>query len=385
MPRNMDFETKYRAGNAKPFDQKNDMFNRRWWDKQFEWTIRGFHGVIPADGTNGATNENMALRNAALSIERGYAKGMQGGQYGMLDWNNDCVIRGLARIDRNTPYDASDPVHNSRVVKKAAKLYGAAVTGICKLDRRWIYAKGYRETECAEFDIDIPDDYQYVINMAVEMDYQHAKYLPTFLGSAGTSLGYSKTAITAGLTAQFLRQLGCRAIPCGNDTAMSIPYAIQAGLGELGRNGLLITQKYGPRVRLCKVLTDLPLVCDQPVEFGIKEFCDVCRRCAEQCPAGAIPKGERTTEGHNISNSPGPLKWYVDGEKCHMFWGKSRCDCGICIRVCPFNKPLGRLHDATRWFIQRLPQVDPLILQAEKLCGYGKQADMNAYWDGLDT
>jgi reductive dehalogenase len=382
MHRKMDFEAKYRAGEAESFDQKNDMFKRMWWDKKFEGMLRGFNGVIPADGRNGATNENMALRNAAWSIEQGYAQGVLGGKYLMFDWNDEYMIRGMARIDRTTAFNASDPAHNSRVIKNAADFFGAVATGICKLDRRWIYSKGYRLTECTAFDIDIPDEYEYVINFAVEMPYRHAKFLPSFLGSAGTGFGYSKMAITTGLMAQFIRQLGYKAIPSGNDTAMSIPYAIQAGLGELGRHGILITPQYGPRVRLCKIFTDLPLACDEPIEFGVMEFCSVCKECAKQCPGNAMTEGERTTEGYNISNSHGPLKWYVDGEKCHMFWTRSRCDCGICIRVCPFNKPRGMLHDTTRWFIERFPQIDSLILQAEKLFGYGKQANIDTYWDG---
>jgi len=381
MPKTMDFENKYRAGDAKPFDQKNEMFKRMWWDKKFEGMLGGFNGVIPADGSNGATNENMALRNAAWSIEQGYARGVSGGQYLMFDWDNEYVVRGMARIDRNTPFDASDPAHNSLAVKKAAELFGAVSTGICKLDRRWIYSKGFRLPESTEFEIDIPEDYQYVVNFIVEMPYRHAKFLPSFLGSAGTGYGYSKMAITAGLVAQFIRQLGYKAIPCGNDTAMSIPYAIQAGLGELGRNGLLITPKYGPRVRLCKIFTNLPLVCDEPIEFGVAEFCKVCKQCAKLCPGNAMNEGERTTEGYNVSNSHGPLKWYVDGEKCHMYWTKSRCDCGMCIRVCPFNKSLGLLHDATRWFIERFPMLDWSILQGEKALGYGNQANIDTYWD----
>jgi len=381
MPRKMDFETKYQAAAAKPFDQKNDMFKRMAWDKKFEGMWRGFNGVIPADGRNGATNENMAFRNAGWSIEQGYARGVDGGQYGMFSWDNNHMMRGMARIDRNTPYDTSDPEHNSRVVKKVARFFGAVGVGVSKLDRRWIYSKGFRLPDRVEFDIDVPDEYQYVISMAVEMDYEQAKYLPTYLGSAGTAFGYSKMAVTAGLVGQFLRQLGCKAIPSGNDTAMSIPYAIQAGLGELGRNGILITPKYGPRVRLCKVFTDLPMVCDDPIEFGVKEFCDVCGKCAKQCPANAIIEGERTTEGHNISNSPGPLKWYVDGEACHMYWSKSRCDCGMCIRVCPFNKPVGKLHDTVRWVVGRFPQLDRMMLVGDDFLGYGKQADISGYWD----
>ena len=45
---------------------------------------------------------------------------------------------------------------------------------------------------------------------------------------------------------------------------ISIPIAIDAGLGQLGRMGLIVTPKYGPRVRLAKVITDMPLVPNDP-------------------------------------------------------------------------------------------------------------------------
>jgi reductive dehalogenase len=380
----MDFEARYEAGEARPFDQRNEMYKRMDWDPKFEGMWRGFSGVIPADGRIGATNENMALRNAAWSVEQGYAKGVEGGQVGMLTWDDDYVIRGMARIDRNTPYDPSDAAHNTRVVKKAASFFGSALTGVSPLDRRWIYSKGYRlgrdRTEI-EFDIDIPDSYQWVISMALPMDYEFYRYVPSYLASASTGHGYSKMAITAGYMAQFIRQLGFKAIPTGNDTAMSIPYAVQAGLGEMGRSGILITREYGPRVRLCKVFTDLPLVPGEPIEFGVMEFCGICQECAKQCPSQAIPLGPRSNAGHNICNSDGPLKWYVDGEACHMYWTKSRCDCGICIRVCPFNKPDGWLHETARWFVEHVPGLNRLMLKADTLCGYGKQHPHRDYWD----
>jgi len=60
----------------------------------------------------------------------------------------------------------------------------------------------------------------------------------------------------------------------------------------LGRNGLLITPQYGPRVRISKVLTDLPLVPDEPIEFGVTEYCEKCKRCAKYCPGQAILRGK---------------------------------------------------------------------------------------------
>ena len=47
-------------------------------------------------------------------------------------------------------------------------------------------------------------------------------------------------------------------------------------------------------------------------------------------------------------------------------------DCNSCVRVCPFNKPPGRLHDAVRWAIRRLPLLNRLIVRVDDLLGYGK-------------
>ena len=85
-----------------------------------------------------------------------------------------------------------------------------------------------------------------------------------------------------------IRSLGYEAIPCGNDTTQSIPLAIDAGFGELGRNGLLITPEFGPRQRICKVLTNLPLVADKPIDFGMQSYCETCHACGFACPAKAI-------------------------------------------------------------------------------------------------
>lgn len=77
-------------------------------------------------------------------------------------------------------------------------------------------------------------------------------------------------------SSRYLRNLGYEAIPSMNDTALAIPYAIKAGLGEYGRHGLLITPEFGPRLRLGKIFTNMPLAHDTPIKFGVKEFCGAC-------------------------------------------------------------------------------------------------------------
>jgi ferredoxin len=117
-----------------------------------------------------------------------------------------------------------------------------------------------------------------------------------------------------------------------------------------------LTVKKAARVRLCKVFTDLPLQPDSYHPIGSMEFCRTCNKCAYHCPSRAIPLGEMTTEGPNISNQSGIPKWYVDAEKCFAFWGKNHMDCSNCIRVCPYNKMPGFIHTAVRFAIRHKPR-----------------------------
>ncbi len=177
--------------------------------------------------------------------------------------------------------------------------------------------------------------------------------------------------------AKFIASLGYKAIACGNDTTLSVPLAVDAGLGQLGRFGALITPEFGPRVRLCKVITDLPLVPTDPIDFGVTEFCDICQKCAEYCPAQAILYGKRTHKSRIASTNPGLLKWPLDGEKCLRFWymngaktekGMYHIDCYQCINVCPFNKIPGIGHDLVRWFVRKkIGAIDRLLLLGDDI------------------
>jgi len=75
---------------------------------------------------------------------------------------------------------------------------------------------------------------------------------PGRLASAACGDGYSRMAVTAFKLAEFIRALGYRALPAGNGVGLSIPIAIDAGMGELGRNGLLVTPKYWAKGQTCK-------------------------------------------------------------------------------------------------------------------------------------
>jgi epoxyqueuosine reductase QueG len=105
-----------------------------------------------------------------------------------------------------------------------------------------------------------------------------------------------------------------------------------AGLGWIGRNGLLINPEYGPRLSLATVLTNAPLASDRPV---VKSRCGECRLCVEYCPSEAIT-------GSQWSRSR-PYTELVRLENCRGHKKGSRSlngkpNCGLCISICPYGR-----------------------------------------------
>jgi reductive dehalogenase len=264
-------------------------------------------------------------------------------------------------------------------IKQAAKTLGAGTVGICTLDERWVYSHHYNRKMDEAEPLDLPATLRYAIMLVVPMDYELSKTIPSAIGGTTTGLGYATCLNAANALAQFITNLGYEAVASMNDTALNIPMAIQAGLGEYGRNGLLITPDYGPNVRIAKVFTDLELEVDQPVEFGVKQFCQICQKCADSCPVRAIPKEEPSLEPPNFSSLKGIKKWTVNAEKCFKFWVGMNTDCAICIRVCPYNK------DYSKWW-HRLgiklanSSLRRFLLWLDGVLAYGKRQAPDTWW-----
>jgi len=230
----------------------------------------------------------------------------------------------------------------TKKIKKVAKFFGAAKVGITRINEKWL---------CK--DVELPENVSIAIVMLVEMDKIGISTSPSIISSATTGKAYSMMAFILSCVGEFIRNLGYKAIQCGNDTALSIPLAIDAGLGALGRNGLLVTREHGPRVRICKIFTDMPLICDQPdYEFiqYLTTFCRNCLKCANACEKGAISfRKDMSFEHFSISNNPGVKKYYVDVEKCFEFWVEYSSDCSRCIAVCPFSRINSFLSSEDFW------------------------------------
>ena len=322
------------------FDEKNTVFSRTIWDTAYKAKVA--EAAAKAPGDDPEMVEGRALVAGAIYVDA-TAGALHPNYYGYMGHMND--VGGLYSWDdpiNQKKFPVQDPEWMSKRIKKVARFYGADLVGITEIDPRWVYSHYFERATGNHAELDI--QYRFAVVMGIEMDWKHINESPGPEASAATALAYSQMSELSASLAKYIRMLGYPAIPCGNDTTQSIPLAIDAGLGELGRNGLMISPEYGPRQRLCKVLTDLPLIPDKPIDFGMRSFCETCHACAAACPVEAIQWEQRTTEQTSISNRTGILRWPVDVARCYLFWQENGVDCSNCVAACPWA-----LHSPRDW------------------------------------
>jgi epoxyqueuosine reductase len=332
--------------------QKLDMFNRAAWDDsvrspKVEQFFRSyFTDLAEFRKVDGFGHRDYALRNASWYVadftadlfEKSHDR-----KEGFLDSFT------MLRPGATRKLEGTTSKENSQDIKRAGRFLGADLIGICAWDERWVYTHNYSRATLKEKPSELSNDLPWVVVIANSMDIETIRTVPSALSGAATGQGYSRDIIALLSTAEY------------------------------GRHGMLITPEFGPRVRIAKIFTDLPLDPDEPISFGVKSFCDICRRCSTSCPPKAIPDGPPTDDELTISNLRGVKKWTVDPEKCFKFWTNQGTDCSICIRVCPYNK------DFSKWihrFGRRLAagRLRRFMLWLDYRLGYGKRSKPGTWW-----
>jgi reductive dehalogenase len=251
-----------------------------------------------------------------------------------------------------SPPAAISPEKASRIVKGLARRIGADLVGICRVNPAWAYSRRgeifYGNWE--DWGREIPDPLPFAVVIATEMDHENVGAGPHTPALFESAQNYGKGAYLTTVLGRWFAGMGYRAAAQHSrhyDLNM-VPLAIDAGLGELGRFGYLISHGFGPRVRLFAVTTDMPLAPDAPVDLGVEGFCRRCLKCAESCPSRSIPAGEKTVVN-------GVEKWKLNEETCFDYWARVGTDCSICMGVCPYSRPNRGIHRLARWMIRRSP------------------------------
>jgi ferredoxin len=201
----------------------------------------------------------------------------------------------------------------------------------------------------------------------VEMDktmLDHAAFAPAMMESAQQYLNIGAIAVQV---AEFIRSLGhaARAHIDGNYRVVCPLVARDAGLGEIGRLGLLMTPELGPRVRIAVVTTNLPLLADsRKRDDSVIDFCTRCKKCASVCPGRAVPFDDQ-------QEIAGVRRWQINHEACYTYWCAAGTDCGRCIAVCPYSHPNTLVHSIVRFGVRQSPLFRAVAVRMDDLL-YGR-------------
>ena len=236
-------------------------------------------------------------------------------------------------------------------IKGYATNIGADLVGIAEINPLWIYSHRGEifHENWEDWGKEIPIDHKYAVVVAEEMSEDMIGPAPHTPSVMESMKNYAKGAYISTQLAAFIANLGYEATAnhLRHYTAILPPLAVDAGLGEVGRLGYLMTKEFGPRIRLSAVTTNLPLIPDKPVDIGVEDFCKFCKKCAVCCPSQSIPQDEE----QKVVN--GTLKWKLNDETCFGYWAKAGTDCCICMKVCPWSHARTFPHRLIVWLITR--------------------------------
>jgi len=210
----------------------------------------------------------------------------------------------------------------TEAIRQKARELGYGEVGFTNNDRHYVY-----QSRKPAMKGGLPN----AICLALEQDYNKTQTIPSMAGEE-THFGtyFNQGPLTMELT-DFIRSLGYRVQVSGPTWHYGpmIPMFVQAGLGQLGANGQLLSPHFGSRARLQVIFTDANVTYDQPIDYGIHKFCQVCQVCVNRCPGRALM----------------PEKvWYRGVEKNKLVFKRCRpvmaryLGCGICMKVCPIQK-----------------------------------------------
>ena len=209
----------------------------------------------------------------------------------------------------------------SDAIKEKARELGFIEVGITYFDHRYTFSSKKEHTTY----------YPNIICLAYEQDFEPTQTIP----SVDAEIVHSSTYRTEGAAAlelgNFIRSHGYHAQVTGSGDSPGpyIPMFVEAGLGQLGACGYLLTPHVGNRCRLVSVTTDANVTHDKPIDYGMHAFCQVCQVCVNRCPGRALMRDKI---------------WWRGLEKNKLYFKRCRpvmaryLGCGICMKTCPVQK-----------------------------------------------
>lgn len=262
----------------------------------------------------------------------------------------------------------------SRKIEKAAIMLGASQVGFTMLDPMYLYKQAQNQ---------FPPEMKYVIVLLTRWSPQGDNRRDTALGAMDNRVCSSREQQLISAFRNFITGLGYKVTGLPGP---HLAYAVQAGMGELGRMNRMVSPIVGAGTRVTALGTDLPLAIDKPIDFGLQEFCRHCKKCAKACPAGAVsmakepswePKGEWNVSGKRV--------YYENSSLCYTYLTSRSTVCSLCMAACPWTKQARTsLHKVSKAISAKLPFLSKSMVFMDDLFGYGPTSDpelIEKWWD----
>ena len=323
----------------------------------------------------GDLGEKAKRERMRFPMKHPYALGMQpliAGMVPLQGTREPLVPTGLGG-------DLSDPLANAQAIKALGYFLGADFVGICRAEP-WMYYS-HDEVEGKP----IPAYHRYAVVMLIDQGFETMEGASgdDWISASQSMRAYMRGAEIAGIMAAHCRRMGYSARSHSNAHSEVIhnPAILMAGLGEVSRIGDTILNPFiGPRSKSVVFTTDLPMTVDQPIDFGLKSFCESCRKCARECPCNAIPFGPKVMfNGYEI--------WKADVEKCTKYrvTNMKGSACGRCMKTCPWNREDTVEAERLTWLSIEHPELAPAIAAADDAAGNGMRNPVKRWWFDLEV
>jgi ferredoxin len=230
------------------------------------------------------------------------------------------IDKALLSGDLDPTGTAEPGVDPTEKIRAKARELGFGEVGFTRLDRKYVYAAKKRWVK-----------FKHSICLALEQDYDQTQAIPSMEAEYAHYGTYEIMGELALDLADYIRTLGYRAqIHSPSDSSSAyIPMFVDAGLGQLGANGQLLSPHFGSRARLMMITTDARVTYDKPIDYGIQKYCQECQVCVNRCPGRALVRDK---------------VWWRGVEKNKLIYERCRPvmarydGCGVCMKVCPIQK-----------------------------------------------
>ncbi|MDE0114499.1 MAG: 2Fe-2S iron-sulfur cluster-binding protein [Albidovulum sp.] len=305
----------------------------------------------------------------------------KGGHYVMKSPIGACARRALGALlllqygdaKRSPSSDSEDPIRNADNIKGSSYYLTTDAVGLSRAPE-WAYyshdAGGNR----------LEPYHDNAISMLFDQgfDTMDGASGDDWISVAQSMRAYLRFSLVGGVVAEHIRRMGfsARVHSVLDSEVLQPPLLLLSGLGEVSRIGEVILNPFlGPRLKAGTVTTSMPMKHDKPVDFGLQKFCEACKKCARECPSGAITAGPKLMyNGYEI--------WKSDAEKCtrYRLTNSAGGMCGRCMKTCPWNLE-GLFAEAPfRWIASNVPAMAKTLAELDDRLGRGSINPIKKWW-----